>query len=59
MNLSIIQIYAPTADYEDIIEECYEQIEDTTARIPKNDFMIIQGDWNAKVVSDVMKYGLR
>ena len=53
MNLSIIQVYAPTADYEDdVIEEFYEQIEDTTARIPKKDFMIIQGDWNAKVGSD-------
>ena len=31
MNLSIIQVYAPTADYEDdIIEEFYEQIEDKT-----------------------------
>ena len=53
MNLSIIQVYSPTADYEDdIIEEFYEQIEDTTARIPKKDFMIIQGDWNEKVDSD-------
>lgn len=53
MNISIIQVYAPTADYEDeIIEEFYEQIENTIARIPKKDFMIIQGDWNAKVGSD-------
>ena len=53
MNLSIIQVYAPTADYEDdIIEEFYEQIEDTTARIPKKDFMIIKGDWNAKYLCD-------
>ena len=50
MNLSIIQVYAPTADYEaDIIEEFYEQIEDITERIPKKDFMIIQGNWIAKV----------
>ena len=28
MNLSIIQVYAPTADYEDdIIDEFYEQIQ--------------------------------
>ena len=53
MNLSIIQVYAPKADYEDdIIEELYEEIEDTNARIPKKDFMIIQGDWNARVGSD-------
>ena len=53
MNLSSKQVYAPTVDYEDdIIEEFYRKIDDTTARIPKNDFMIIQGDWNAKVGSD-------
>ena len=53
MNMSIIQVYALKADYEDdIIEECYEQIEDTTARISKKDFMIIQGDWNTKVDGD-------
>ena len=53
MNLSIIHVYAPTACYEDdIIEECYEHIEDTTARIPKKDFMIIKGDWNTKVGHD-------
>ena len=60
MNLSIIQVYAPTADYEDdIIEEFYEKIEDTTAKIPKKDFMIIQGDWNEKLATTVMKYCLR
>ena len=54
INLSIIHVYAPTAEYEDdIIEVCYEQIKDTTARIPKNDFMIIQGNWNATVGSDI------
>ena len=53
MNLSIIHVYTLTADYEDdIIEEFYVQIEDTTARVPKIDFMIIKGDWNAKVGSD-------
>ena len=53
MNLLIIQVYAPTAVYEDeIIEELYEQIEDTSTRIPKKDFMIIKGDWNAKCGSD-------
>ena len=36
----------------DLLGECYEQIEDTTARIPKKDFMIIQEDWNEKVGSN-------
>ena len=53
MYLSIIQVYVPIYDYEDdIIEEFYVQIEDTTVKIPKKDFMIIQGDWNTKVGSD-------
>ena len=45
--------HVATDDYEDdIIEEFNEQIEDTTVRIPKKDFMIIQGDWNEKVGRD-------
>ena len=53
MNMSIIQVYAPITDYEDdTIEELYEQLEDKIARMPNNDFMIIQGDWNVIVDSD-------
>ena len=53
MNITIIQIYAPTTAYTDKeIEKCYESIENTIKETPKKDFLIIQGDFNAKVGKD-------
>ena len=53
MNLSVVQVYAPTNSYDDeTVEEFYELIENTLITIPKKDFIIIQGDWNAKVGGD-------
>ena len=50
MNLSIVQVYAPTNSYDDeTVDNFYELIEETLIMIPKKDFIIIQGDWNAKV----------
>lgn len=52
-NITIIQVYAPTSDYEDeVVEEFYEKLEDTIKKIPKKDILVIQGDWNAKVGPD-------
>ena len=53
MNLSVVQVYAPTNSYDDeIVEEFYELIKQTLITIPKKDFIIIQGNWNAKVGGD-------
>ena len=53
-NMTIIQAYAPTSDHKDEeIEEFYEQLENIIAKVPKKDLIIIQGDWNAKVGTDV------
>ena len=53
MNITVIQVYAPTSSHEDEeVEEFYEQIENIIRKTPKKDFLIIQGDWNAKVGSD-------
>ena len=52
-NITIIQVYAPTTDYDDVaIEEFYESIEMAIKKTPKKDIMMIQGDWNAKVGPD-------
>ena len=52
-NVTIIQVYAPTSDYEDKeIETFYESIEAAIATTPKKDILIVQGDWNAKVGQD-------
>ena len=50
INMTLIQVYAPTTSHSDEeIEEFYETIEQTFSHLPKNDFLIVQGDWNAKV----------
>ena len=55
VNMTIIQIYAPTSDYNDEdIEVFYEDIEQTMAAVHKKDLLIIQGDWNA-IVGDANK----
>ena len=52
-NMTIIQIYAPTSDYEDSeIEEFYETLEGIIQTTPKKDIIIVQGDFNAKVGPD-------
>ncbi|XP_071497554.1 uncharacterized protein [Diadema antillarum] len=52
-NISIVQVYAPTTDYEDeVIEEFYTELQNTVEKTNKKDILIIQGDWNAKVGID-------
>ena len=55
-NMTLIQAYAPTSDYEDDeVEAFYEQLAQTIAKVPKKDILIVQGDWNAKVGKDAYK----
>ena len=52
-NITIIQVYAPTQDYDDdAIEEFYAELEETIKKTPKKDLLIVLGDWNAKVGPD-------
>ena len=52
-NLSIIQVYAPTAESNECdIEEFYNQLQHQMDKINKNDVLLIMGDWNAKVGND-------
>lgn len=52
-NLSVIQVYAPTADSNvKDIEEFYDQLQQQIDLIDRNDAMIVMGDWNAKVGTD-------
>ena len=49
MNITIIQVYAPTSEYSDEeIEVFYELIEYTISNTHKKEFLIILGNWNAK-----------
>ena len=52
-KLTVIHVYAPTsASSDDEIEILYDSIENTLARTPKKDIVIVPGDWNAKIGSD-------
>ena len=52
-NITIIQTYAPTTDYDDSeVEDFYEQLQAILDQVPKKDIIIVQGKWNAKVGQD-------
>ena len=54
-NITLIQVYAPTTDYEDDeVEEFYTQLQNIINSVDKKDILIIQGDWNAKVGADAL-----
>ena len=47
-NITIVQAYAPTSDYDDNeIEEFYDQLQNVIDKTPKKDILVVQGDWNA------------
>ena len=49
-NITVVQVYAPTSDYDDNeIEKFYDQLQNTIGKTPKEDIFVVQGDWNAKV----------
>ena len=52
-NITIVQVYAPTSDYDDNeIEEFFDQLQNVIGRTTKKDVLVVQGDWNAKVGKD-------
>ena len=55
-NITIIQAYAPTTDYDDDdIEDIYDQLQEVIDQAPKKDILVVQGDWNAKIGEDASK----
>ena len=52
-NITIVQTYAPTSDYDDNkIDEFYDQLQNVFDQTPKKDILVVQGDWNAEVGRD-------
>ena len=52
-DITIVQAYAPTSDYDDNkIEELYDQLQNVIDQTPKKDILVVQGDWNAEVGRD-------
>ena len=64
-NLKIIQLYAPTQDYnDDDIEAFYEEVQTAIKQVKSNEILCVMGDMNAKVGSSAIgsivgKVGLR
>ena len=51
-NITVIQVYAPTANVEEAeVEWFYDDLQDFFELTPKKDVLFIIGDWNAKVGS--------
>ena len=51
-NITIVQAYTPTSDYDDNeMEEFYDQLQNVIDQTPK-DILVVQVDWNAKVGRD-------
>ena len=52
-NITTVQVYAPTSDYDDNeIEEFCDQLQNVIDQTSKKDILVVQGDWNAKVGRD-------
>lgn len=50
LNITILQVYAPTADAsEDEIEQFYSELQSVLNQIPNKDLLYVMGDFNAKV----------
>ena len=55
-NVKIVQVYAPTSHCDDNkIEEFYDKLQNAIDQTLK-DILVVQGDWNAKVVKDAYEY---
>ena len=51
-NITAVQAYAPTSDYDDNkIEELYDQLQNVIDQTPKI-ILVVQGYWNTKVGTD-------
>ena len=50
VNITIIQIYAPTSAAKDEVKDSfYQELQHTLDSVPKKDVTFIIGNWNAKV----------
>ena len=52
-NITIVQAYAPTSDYDDNkIEEFYYQLQNVIDQTPKKNILVVQEDWNSIMGKD-------
>ena len=52
LNITVIQVYAPTSNTEEAeVERFYEDLQELLELTPKKDVLFNRGDWNEKVGS--------
>jgi len=50
VNVTVIQVYAPTLEAEDSVhDDFYERLQETLNITPKGDIVVVMGDLNAKI----------
>ncbi len=50
INITLFQVYAPTEEAEEEVKnEFYEALQSKVSQVPKQDMLIVAGDFNAKV----------
>ena len=55
-NITIIQVYAPTSSYDESeVDEFYRELRSPFDQTPKQNILVVQGDWNAKVGEDAQE----
>ena len=55
-NITIIQAYAPTTEYDDDdIEDFYDHLQEVIDQAIRKDTFVLQSDWNAKIGEDASK----
>ena len=52
-NVTIVQVYTTTSSYDDSdVNEFYRKLQSLVDQTPKQDILVVQGDWNAKAGED-------
>ena len=55
-NITIIQVYAPTSSYDNSeAGEFYRELQSLVDQTPKQDILVVQGDWKSKVGNDAQE----
>ena len=55
-NITIIQIYAPASSYNNSeVVEFYMKLQSLVVQTPKQEILVVQDDWNAKVGQDAQE----
>ena len=45
INITVIQVYAPTSSHDDSeVDHFYQQLQETIDKAPKKDILVVQGD---------------